>query len=638
MAGNIKSTFELVGKDSTGPAVKSANKNLEDLSKSAERLGKAIIEGFAVRQIYNFGKELFNAFSESEAAMNRFTTILYNIPEATKEVEDALVEASSAVTKFGFDDEQAAEQMANFYARTKDVTTAIQLNSLAMDIAKGSGKSYQESAAILTQVLNGQTKSVKALGIEIGDLETPLTVTGKLIEKYGGAAAKSFGTAETATKRYSESFANFKEVLGKAIAYALVPLMNILSSLFEWFSKAPTWIKVTAGVVTTLATGFSLLALGIGAVNLVWPTLLGGINAIKIAMATTPIGWITIGLTALVAVISILGNKFGWFKGEVDASSSSANGLKANLERLGITSINTSDGIKQLTENIRTATADINKLQKDIAKTITESGEKQLGLNQDIGSAIVEQEQKIADLTQQISEEKHKKSGEKDQERIEELQSQLEVERASLDEHKSLSILYVNEVAEARRLAGLTEFARKIEQLKKEKEAEQTRLIERVAEMNAELALKKSMLDDLLTAEKQYTQDVAKEREKAVQIEQEAAKKIAEARQSVTKMAGIPNFKPIDFSGILGGVASSTKSILGLAGGGSVSSNRSYIVGEDGPELFSPSGSGSIIPNNRLAGAGGITINITGNTLLDGSAGDKLAAQIMRTLKQNLRI
>lgn len=41
------------------------------------------------------------------------------------------------------------------------------------------------------------------------------------------------------------------------------------------------------------------------------------------------------------------------------------------------------------------------------------------------------------------------------------------------------------------------------------------------------------------------------------------------------------------------------------ASGGPVSSGRSYIVGERGPELFTPSSAGSIIPNNALGGGGG---------------------------------
>jgi lambda family phage tail tape measure protein len=46
------------------------------------------------------------------------------------------------------------------------------------------------------------------------------------------------------------------------------------------------------------------------------------------------------------------------------------------------------------------------------------------------------------------------------------------------------------------------------------------------------------------------------------------------------------------------------------ANGGYVNSNTAYMVGERGPELFIPQGSGSIIPNNRLqSGSGNQTVN-----------------------------
>jgi len=53
----------------------------------------------------------------------------------------------------------------------------------------------------------------------------------------------------------------------------------------------------------------------------------------------------------------------------------------------------------------------------------------------------------------------------------------------------------------------------------------------------------------------------------------------------------------------------------GLAAGGPVSAGSPYIVGESGPELFVPTGSGTIMNNNRLGGmgGGGDTFNITVN-------------------------
>ena len=47
--------------------------------------------------------------------------------------------------------------------------------------------------------------------------------------------------------------------------------------------------------------------------------------------------------------------------------------------------------------------------------------------------------------------------------------------------------------------------------------------------------------------------------------------------------------------------------------GGPVQSDKPYVVGERGPEMFVPSRSGSIVPNNQLGGGGGIVVNQTIN-------------------------
>ena len=59
-------------------------------------------------------------------------------------------------------------------------------------------------------------------------------------------------------------------------------------------------------------------------------------------------------------------------------------------------------------------------------------------------------------------------------------------------------------------------------------------------------------------------------------------------------------------SGVFGG---------GRAAGGPVSAGTTYLVGENGPELFTSSSSGTIIPNNKMAG--GNTVNITVNGAID---------------------
>lgn len=51
-------------------------------------------------------------------------------------------------------------------------------------------------------------------------------------------------------------------------------------------------------------------------------------------------------------------------------------------------------------------------------------------------------------------------------------------------------------------------------------------------------------------------------------------------------------------------------SVGARAMGGPVTRNKPYVVGERGPELFVPQGSGSVVPNNEMSG-GSVTINQT---------------------------
>jgi hypothetical protein len=56
----------------------------------------------------------------------------------------------------------------------------------------------------------------------------------------------------------------------------------------------------------------------------------------------------------------------------------------------------------------------------------------------------------------------------------------------------------------------------------------------------------------------------------------------------------------------------SSVNLAGRARGGSVANNQPYMVGEQGPELFIPGGSGTIIPNRNLSnGSGGSPISIS---------------------------
>jgi hypothetical protein len=65
---------------------------------------------------------------------------------------------------------------------------------------------------------------------------------------------------------------------------------------------------------------------------------------------------------------------------------------------------------------------------------------------------------------------------------------------------------------------------------------------------------------------------------------------------------GISEYDALTLAGISGARAS----------GGPVAGGSSYLVGERGPELFTPGTSGSITPNNALGGSTTINVNVNG--------------------------
>jgi phage-related minor tail protein len=96
--------------------------------------------------------------------------------------------------------------------------------------------------------------------------------------------------------------------------------------------------------------------------------------------------------------------------------------------------------------------------------------------------------------------------------------------------------------------------------------------------------------------------------------------------------------KPIE--GIVSSLASSLLSVSGArAAGGPVTAGNTYLVGEQGPELFTPSGGGSITPNNALTTArGGVTVNIqTQDVASFAKSQSQIAALMSRALAQGQR-
>ena len=85
----------------------------------------------------------------------------------------------------------------------------------------------------------------------------------------------------------------------------------------------------------------------------------------------------------------------------------------------------------------------------------------------------------------------------------------------------------------------------------------------------------------------------------------EAARAIVNDLASSLLRLGINTLLRRSFGGIF-------SDLPGLANGGRASAGRSHLVGERGPEIFTPKSSGTVIPNNQIGGGGtNIVVNVS---------------------------
>ena len=168
-------------------------------------------------------------------------------------------------------------------------------------------------------------------------------------------------------------------------------------------------------------------------------------------------------------------------------------------------------------------------------------------------------------------------------------------------------------------------------------------------EVNIQILTEEQKKEAIYTTAKSALELVAAQNEKAFRLMQ--AVSIAEA--IINTYTGAT--KALAQGGILGPVMAAVVIAQGLAQvatiraqkfpgrekGGPVVAGKPYMVGEAGPEIFQPSTSGTIIPNNQLSGSGDI-VNINFNvSTVDAKGFDELLSSrrelIVNTVNEAMR-
>lgn len=229
--------------------------DVDDLKKKLGQ-GEKEVQGFGDK-LGEFGKKAAAAFAvaaaaaaayagkllvdgvkaaiEDEKAQVKLAATLENTTGATKDqikaVEDQILQMSLAT---GVADDQLRPSFEKLVRATNDVEKAQRLQTLALDIAAGSGKSLDQVSQSLARAYDGNTSALSRLQIGLSSAELKSMsfddITKKLADTFGGQASLQADTFSGKVARLQVAFDEAKESIGAR-------LLPILSTLLDNFNN-----------------------------------------------------------------------------------------------------------------------------------------------------------------------------------------------------------------------------------------------------------------------------------------------------------------------------------------------------------------------------------------------------------------
>jgi|GEM_PF-3047448 len=189
------------------------------------------------------------AFREDEVSQKLLAQSLKNnIPDwkgNTKAVEDY----ASAQAKLGFADDEVRDSIAQITGVTHDLAEAMDLNSLAQDLARAKGIDLATAADIVTKAYEGNGRALKALGIDIGDAKTSAELLAAIFKNVDGAAKTYAETSEGKLTVSQVKVGEAMEKIGKTVdKLALI----VLPGLADAFVRIVDGIDKVIGAIEKL--------------------------------------------------------------------------------------------------------------------------------------------------------------------------------------------------------------------------------------------------------------------------------------------------------------------------------------------------------------------------------------------------
>ena len=170
---------------------------------------------------------------EDAAAQEKLALTLRNVTNATdkqiKATEDYITQTSLA---FGITDDDLRPSLERLARATGDVEKAQKLQTVAIDVAAGSGKSLEAVTNAMAKAAEGNTAALGKLGIGLTSAQLKTMsmdqITAKLADTFENQASTKADTFQGKLARLQVAFDEGKETVGSYILTAITPMVETI--------------------------------------------------------------------------------------------------------------------------------------------------------------------------------------------------------------------------------------------------------------------------------------------------------------------------------------------------------------------------------------------------------------------------
>ena len=365
---------------------KQAQKDITKLGKDFDKFANKTAKAFGVAAAASaafaikVGKDAVQGAMEDQKQQIALATALRNVTGATDEAIAKTVEYLDKLELLvGVDNNQLIPSLQILTQATKDVTTAQNLQSLALDISAGTSKDLTAVSLALAKAIGGNVGALTRLGVPLDadavkakDLDAILK---SLAATFSGQASQRAETFEFRINRLNLAFNQILDQLG----YALIPVLEQLAITIQndILPQLQAWISANKDqLVAGLETIITKIPILINQIFDLFEAIQRNIGTIKILgallVSTFAAAKVYAGVVALTTGINILTAAFGRQAAAATAAGTATalatGGVSALAAVAGLAAFTTAALIsyKQLTKN--------NKVLDKTKKTTTEIG------------------------------------------------------------------------------------------------------------------------------------------------------------------------------------------------------------------------------------------------------------------------